>query len=92
MLLQSYARMMPHRAKFVAQCAHLFASRRAARLAALEASASVKIQAPHMYICIHICIYGKALGSLYVVGGSCLLQAVGSLRPDPADDAAEIDR
>ena len=86
MLLQSYARMMPHRAKFVAQCAHLFASRRAARLAALEATASVKIQAPHIYI------YGKALGSLYVVGGSCLLQAVGSLRPDPADDAAEIDR
>jgi hypothetical protein len=56
-LLQSYARMMPHRAKFVAQCAHLFASRRAARLAALEATASVKIQAPHIYI------YGKALGS-----------------------------
>ena len=45
-LLQSYARMMPHRAKFVAQCAHLFAARRAARLAALEAGASVKIQAP----------------------------------------------
>tara|TARA_B100000795_G_scaffold47693_1_gene31353 strand:+ start:195 stop:1487 length:1293 start_codon:yes stop_codon:yes gene_type:complete len=44
-LLQSYARMMPHRAKFVAQCAHLFAARRAARLAALEAGASVKIQA-----------------------------------------------
>ena len=37
--------MMPQRAKFEAQCAHLFAARRAARLAALEAAASIRIQA-----------------------------------------------
>ena len=44
-MLQSYARMRPHRSKFMAQCAHLFAQRNAIKLAAREATASVRIQA-----------------------------------------------
>jgi len=43
-VLQSYARMRPHRSKFMAQCAHLFAQRNAIKLAAREATASVRIQ------------------------------------------------
>ena len=44
-VIQSYVRMLPLRKKFQVECAHIFAARHAAKQAALEEAASVKIQA-----------------------------------------------